>query len=343
MAIRIVDIAKAAKVSPAAVSLALNNKPGVSDEVKAMIISLAKELGYKIPSDDRAARSDNMTIRLMKIVKHGHIVNERHNAFIADYLEGLETQAKKAGYKLEVSFFNKVPIEDIVESTKDVPAKGLVILGTELDERDMELLERLSAPLVFIDTFNPFSSHDCVDMNNTDEVFRAIKYLYECGHRDIGLVKGTFETKNFKMRENGYHEALAYFALPFKEDSVFAVDSTFEQSYADMAQLLESDRRLPSALFCVNDMVAYGCMKAVKKEGYRIPEDVSVIGFDDLPSSAMSDPPLTTIRVSKHQIGRRAMSLLIERIEGNFEDKPERVLVGGELIVRQSVKSLVAR
>jgi LacI family transcriptional regulator len=343
MAIRIVDIAKVAKVSPATVSLALNNKPGVSDEVRATIVALARELGYKIPGEDRPSRPEGSTIRLLKIVKHGHIVNERHNAFIADYLEGLETQAKSSGYTLEVGFFNKVPVGEIIAANRDLPVKGFVVLGTELDESDMTALEELALPLVFIDTFSPFSLHDCVDMNNTDEVFRIVRYFRDCGHRDIGLVKSTFETRNFKMRETGFYEALDYFSLPLDRGAVFSVDSEFEQSQVDMTRILGEGRKLPDALFCVNDIIAYGCMKAAREAGYGIPDDVSIVGFDDLPSSAMSDPPLTTIRVSKHQIGRRAMGLLIGRIEGNIEDKPEKVLVGGELVVRQSVRNLGGR
>jgi Transcriptional regulators len=343
MGVRIVDIAKVAQVSPATVSLALNGKPGVSDEVKERIIALAREFGYKIRAEERFAKSAEATIRFLKIVKHGHIVNERHNAFIADYLEGLQTRARESDYKLEVAFYDKVPIEEIVAANRDLSAKGLVVLGTELDEKDIAVLDELELPLVFIDTFNPSIARDCVDMNNTDEVFRIVRHLVECGHRDIGLVKGSIETRNFKMRENGFREALEYFSIPFRKDAVFAVDPTYEQSRADMERLLDEGRRLPGALFCVNDIVAYGCMKAIRARGRSIPDDVSIIGFDDLPTSAMSDPPLTTIRVSKRQIGRRAMALLLGRIEEGRDDKPEKVLVGGELILRQSVKSIAAR
>jgi LacI family transcriptional regulator len=342
MATRIIDIAKLMNVSPATISLALNNKQGVSAELRERIVSLANEMGYKGVSGFKRRQTDSSTIRVLKIAKTGHIVNSSHNAFIADYLEGLEVQAKNSGYKLEVAFFNKVAIADIIASVVDAAVSGIVVLGTELDFDDMEQFNRLTLPLVFIDTFNPFSSSDCINMSNTDEIYKIVEHFYAYGHRDIGIVKSTYETRNLKVRETDFREALGYFSIPVREEFVFPVDSTFEQSFEDMARLLAAGQRPPSALFCVNDIMAYGCMKALKNMNYRIPEDVSIIGFDDLPSSAITEPPLTSIRVSKHQIGRRAMQHLVERISGDPNSMPERVLVGGQLIVRGSVRKMNA-
>ncbi len=338
MATRIVDIAKLMNVSPATISLALNNKQGVSTELRDKIIAMANELGYKGVSGYKRKRAENMTIRVLKIAKTGHIVNSSHNAFIADYLEGLEIQAKSHGYQLEVAFFNKVSIVDIIASVKDAAISGIVVLGTELDFDDMDQFNKLTLPLVFIDTFNPFSSFDCINMSNTDEIYKIVEHFYRFGHRDIGIAKSTYETRNLKVRETDFREAMNYFSIPVREEFVFPVDSTFEQSFADMTRLLSAGQKPPTALFCVNDIIAYGCMKALKNMNYRIPEDVSIIGFDDLPSSAITEPPLTSIRVSKHQIGRRAMQHLIERITGDPNTMPEKVLVGGMLIVRESVR-----
>ncbi|MDR2784479.1 MAG: LacI family DNA-binding transcriptional regulator, partial [Treponema sp.] len=116
MTIRIVDIAKAAEVSPSAVSLALNNKTGVSTELRQRIITIASKMGYR--NGFPAWTNEHITIKLLKIAKHGHIINERHNAFITEYMEGIETVTKSRKYKLEVAFFNKVPIEDIIASQK---------------------------------------------------------------------------------------------------------------------------------------------------------------------------------------------------------------------------------
>jgi LacI family transcriptional regulator len=341
---RIIDIAKAAGVSPSAVSLALNNKAGVSEELRQRIIDLAKNMGYRFVSQNH--RPANVTIKLLKIAKHGHIVNERHNAFITEYLEGIERGTKRHGYKLELSFFNKTPVEKIVNAELDITNQkspgGFIVLGTELSAHELNFFTALSQPAVFIDTCFPLAVFDCIDMDNEDGVFQSIEYLYRLGHRSIGLIKSSYETRNFKMREEGFREAMEYFSLPVQEQFIVSVDPAYAQTAADMERFLDQCRasRLPSAFFCMNDIIAYGCMKALRDKGLSIPGDVSITGFDDLPSSSFTEPPLTSIRVSTQQIGERALERLSDHINGLASGQPEKILVSGRLMIRGSVKRL---
>jgi LacI family transcriptional regulator len=337
---RIVDIAKIAAVSPSAVSLALNNKTGVSEELRQKIINIAADLGYKSASPEPYRDNGNITIKLLKIAKHGHIVNERHNAFITEYMEGIETGAKERKYKLEVSFFNKAPVQEIVEVQRGIAADGLIVLGTELNAHELQFFTELPQPIVFIDTYFPLSVFDCIDMDNADGVFRSLQYLYNCGHRSIGLVKSSYETRNFKMREEGFREAMEYFSLPVQEQFIVAVDPAFDQSVTDMNKYLNKTHSLPTAFFCMNDIIAYGCIRALREHHYKTPGDISIIGFDDLPSSSLTEPPLTTIRVSTHQIGLRALERVAERIHNPADFIPEKVLIAGKLMVRSSVRTL---
>jgi LacI family transcriptional regulator len=149
---RLIDIAKIAEVSPTAVSFALNNKSGISDEVRQKIIGIAGSLGYKNTDHSQWGTNEKVTVRLLKIAKHGHIVNEWHNSFITEYIEGVEMGVQKNNYKLEVAFFNKVPIEDIIESQKKNHVDGLIVLGTEFDAHELSFFAELSTPVVFIDT-----------------------------------------------------------------------------------------------------------------------------------------------------------------------------------------------
>jgi LacI family transcriptional regulator len=340
MAPRIVDIAKRASVSPSAVSLALNNKSGVSDDVRQNILNIAIQMGYKWVPAESYRVNGSVTIKMLKIAKHGHIVNERHNAFITEYLEGIEEGAKKKRYKLEVSFYNKAPIQEIVEGQKDSAAAGFIVLGTELNAHELNFFTGLSKPVVFIDTYFPLAVFDCVDIDNADGVFRSIQYLYNRGHRSIGLVKSSYETRNFRMREDGFREAMEYFSLPVQDRFIDAVDPAYDAATSDMIRYLGKNKKLPTAFFCMNDIMAYGCMKALRDQGYRIPADVSVTGFDDLPSSAMTEPPLTTIRVSTRQIGERALERLSDKINGLAQGSPEKILISGNLIIRNSVRDM---
>jgi LacI family transcriptional regulator len=346
MATRIIDIAKAAEVSPSAVSLALNNKSGVSAGLRTKILDIAGNMGYLVRQGSRA----NTSIKLLKIAKHGHIVNERHNAFITEYLEGIEQGAKRHNYKLEVSFFNRTPVEEIVRAELSAgdntrAAAGLIILGTELSAHELGAFTALSRPTVFIDTYFPLAVFDCVDMDNGDGVFRSIEYFYRMGHRNIGLVKSSYGTRNFKEREEGFREAMEYFSLPVQEHFIAAVDPAYEQADADMARFLaapglRTGGTFPSAFFCMNDIIAYGCIRALRGEGLAVPGDVSVIGFDDLPSSSLTEPPLTSIRVSTRRIGEQALEKLVGRIEGTATGQPEKILVSGTLMIRGSVKKM---
>jgi LacI family transcriptional regulator len=342
---RIVDIAKKAEVSPSAVSLALNNKSGLSIAVRQRIINVAEELGYQPLQAGRQFRAnEHITVRLLKIARHGHIINERHNAFITEYLEGIERGAKKRQYKLEVSFFNKAPVEEIVDSQRETTADGFIVLGTELNAHELNFFTVLTQPVVFIDTDFPHSVFDCVDMDNADGVFRSVEYLYNCGHRNIGLVKGERETRNFKMREIGFREAMEYFSLPVREQCMVSVDPAYDQCCIDMDRYLKKRKTLPTAFFCMNDIISYGVLKALRNFEFKIPDDVSIVGFDDLPSSSLSEPPLTTIRVSTGRIGERALERLLERIAearlGVSEPVTENILISGKLVVRKSVRQL---
>jgi LacI family transcriptional regulator len=342
---RIVDIAKAAEVSPAAVSLALNNKSGVSTGVRQKIINIALSMGYKTAfTEQHRIINENITIRLLKIAKHGHIVNDRHNAFITEYMEGIEMGVKKRKYKLEVSFFDRVSIEEIIESQRDTTVDGFIVLGTELNDHELFFFDELKKPIVFIDTYFSLSVYDCVDMDNVDGVFKAIQHFYNSGHRSIGLVRSSYEIRNFKMRESGFKEAMTYFSLPVQEKFIISVDPTLDGSIRDMGKYLGKNKALPTAFFCMNDIISYGIMRALRSNSVTIPGDISIIGFDDLPSSGISEPPLTTIRVSTQRIGERALEKLAERISlvqsSSVSHVPENILISGKLVVRDSVRRI---
>ncbi|GHV12313.1 LacI family transcriptional regulator [Spirochaetia bacterium] len=334
---RIVDIAKAADVSPSTVSLALNNKIGVSSALRQKIVDIAVKMGYQNNSEQYYI-DENVSIRFLQIAKHGHIVNDRHNPFITEYLKSIETEAKKRKYKLEISFFNMMPVEEIVAAQKETKVKGFIVLGTELNAHELEFFLELKTPIVFIDTYFPFSIYDCIDMDNLDSVFKAVQHFYQCGHREIGLIKSSYDTRNFKMREFGFREAMEYFFLPVQEKYIISVDPTLEGSSRDIDKYLRKSPGLPTAFFCMSDIMAYSCIKTLRSYNLSVPDDVSIIGFDDLPASSLYEPPLTSVRVSTRDIGQRAMEKLSRQIALPSKYRPENILIPGNLVVRGSVR-----
>lgn len=332
------DVAEKARVSPATVSLVFNNKSGVGEDTRRKVYEAAESLGYTGRDTSRSKKASGV-IRFLKIARHGHIINRNHNVFISDYIDGIEKEARDSGYALEVRSYNSFDPDTILKELDSSPPVGVVVLATELKEEDIPPFGKVKVPMVFIDASHPYSPFDFIDMDNEGAVYSIVSAFHARGHKKIGLIKAALETRNFGLREKAFYDALRYFGLEENRDWEYRVDSTFEQAYIDMKDQLEENRELPTAFFCVCDIMTFGCMKALKEKGLSIPGDVSLIGFDDLPSSLLSDPPLASIKVSKVRIGRRAFQLLKRRLDANDVLPYEKIFIGSELIIRDSLGS----
>lgn len=328
------SIAKKAGVSAATVSLALNNRRGVSGKTREKILGIVRETGYKKRPSRAVTRG---SIQFLKVIRHAHTLNDDHNVFIADYIDGITHKAKEVQFRVEFSSMQgNMTMNDIVYSMEQQDVAGFIILGTELTAAEVRSIAAVQKPMVFLDTYYDFLPFDFVDMNNLDSVSLVVSRLAETGHQTIGMVTSPVNVMNFRLREKGFRECLSQ--RGFSQEYVFSVDSTFQGAYKDFSALLASGVKLPQGLFCCNDIVCLGVIKALKEAGYKVPEDISLIGFDNLPTSTHSSPPLTTITVSKKEIGSQAIILLKERTQ-NPEKPCSKVLVAGNLIERQSVRS----
>jgi len=340
MAPTLKQIAEAAQVSAATVSLALNNRPGVSAATRQRILTIAETLSKENGAQPFRPLSKG-SIRFLKIVKHSHIVNRDHDVFIAAYIEGIDKEARRHGCNLEITHITIDQVDDFIGHLNSSSSKGLIVLGTELNARDILAFEVVNVPIVVIDTTFDFINFDFVDMNNMEALFQIIRYFKENNHRDIGLIWGEdVQARNFELRRLAFEQAVRYYELPFNPRNILSVDSTFNEAYQGVLQYLKKGLKLPTALFSANDLIASACIKALKESGIRVPEDVSIIGFDNLPMCEMLDPPLTTMNVSKQQIGETAAQLLISRISQRKGAPTLKVSVGGKLVVRKSVQHL---
>jgi LacI family transcriptional regulator len=333
MRMNIKKIAEIAKVSPATVSLALNDRPGISPLTRERILQISESLRRENDQKKVFGRSLKGSVRFLKITKHGHIVNRDHDVFIASYIDGLDGEAHTNGYRLELTNLAAPEIPDFIGHLGGVRIEGLIVLGTELSHDDLRPFEALDMPVVVIDTSYDLLKLDFVDMNNEEAVFQIVKYFKENNHRDVGLLWSDVEARNFELRHKYFPHALRHFALPFNPDYVYIVDSTYGGAYQGLCQILNKAGRLPTAIFSSNDLIASACMKALRERGIRVPDDVSIIGFDNLPLSEMLDPPLTTMNVSKNQIGRWAMKLIVDRYD-HVSRPAVKCSVGGTLVVQ---------
>ncbi|MDQ0390920.1 LacI family DNA-binding transcriptional regulator [Labrys monachus] len=329
------DIADAAGVSPATVSLVLNGKGEISGTTRARVLETMGRLKYR-PRTRKDRPESSASLRFLKISKHGRTVNRDHSHFISDYIDGMSVEAGRRGYALEVVSHEEQSIDAIVASLAGTSARGLIALGTELSEADVGTLQGAGIPAVFIDTFYDVVDATFVNMNNEDAVFQVLSHFKSRKFRRIGFVASHVDTTNFRLRREAFFKNMDRLHLAVRDADVVSVESTLEGAYADAMTWLQGQPDLAECYFCTNDIMAYGFIKALREHAVRIPEDVAIIGFDNLPMSATLDPPLTTIDVSKRMIGYLAVAMLDDIINASEAQPAVKILVGARLIVRAS-------
>jgi LacI family transcriptional regulator len=188
---------------------------------------------------------------------------------------------------------------------------------------------------VLIDQTDKTEQSDVVDATNWQGAYEATRYLYELGHRRIAFITGLLDVRSAVERLAGYKAALADCDIPLCDELIFEGDFRQIPSYEAIKDCLQRVRPLPTAVFASNDLSAFGAMDAIREAGLRIPEDISVVGFDDIPQASMVYPKLTTIQQPLEQMGRVAVKMLLEQIE-NPGRPPRRVTLATQLVTRDS-------
>lgn len=318
--------------SPATVSNALNNKKGVNPKTSDEIFRVAREIGY----------IDNSMISKIKLViykKNGLIIDD--TPFFGFLISGIEQECREFGYELVIGNLDSSN-PDYAEKAKQMinePGAAIILLGTELSPEDLSLYKNSECPLLLLDYWSFDMDFNGVMINNADSARKAVNYLVANGHKTIGYLKGKFRILGFEQRQSGYHSALRENELPIRSEYVIELSTTMNDAYKDMLVYLDNKPTLPTAFFADNDMIALGAMKALQDRDYRIPEDVSIIGFDDLPFCEISSPRLTSLRVPKQEMGRLAVRKLIDMVKRE-DDILAKIQVCTEFVERDSVIKL---
>ncbi|MEM1484425.1 LacI family DNA-binding transcriptional regulator [Oscillospiraceae bacterium PP1C4] len=330
------EIAQALNVSPSTVSLVLNQKTGVSQSTRSKVLAMLGENGYAVvplPKSESARRH----IRFLKYVKHSMIV-DGNEGFVASIIDSAEREARKKGFNFVMTSFREDMLDEVFKMVREDPLDGIILLGTELERQHFHYLDQLNVPLVVVDNHLQFYSADSVIMNNEDIVYMALEHLAKLGHREIGYLHSNVEIANFSERCCAYGKALETLGIPYNPNHVYQVGATMQGTYDSIMKLLQAGVKFPSGIFSDNDTIALGFIKAVKSYGYRIPEDISVIGFDDIPFCTMSDPPLTTMRVPTEDIGIWTVRRLCYRM--THPDAPVmKMQFGADLVCRESTRA----
>ena len=217
---------------------------------------------------------------------------------------------------------------------------GIILLATEMEWKDIQRFQEISNRMVVVDAWFPEGQFDTVLMNNTDSFYSMVVYLYQNGHRQIGLIDSSFEIQNFRFRKRGFLNAMQELKLPCNSENFLKVHPTMSGAYEDMKIYLSHHPKLPTAFCVINDIIAFGVMKALKEFGYKIPEDVSLIGFDNMPFCEIMSPQLTTIDILKREMGEMAVRLILAKIQKTY-NYPLKIQLSTSLRERESVMKII--
>lgn len=310
------QIAAKLGLSPSAVSLALNGKTGVSENTRQQVLEAALQMGYSKPNS-AGIQINNRTICFVRYAGPFLKVAES-TSFSTFVLQGVEARATELGYGIQVRYLNSNDLHNPQMLDALRQADGVIFLGTDLTEQMLPEIERLlayldSCPVVVVDSVMLSDRVDSVINDGIGGARMATEHLIKTGHQRIGYVRAKQRVRNLEERELGVKQALA--AAGRHLEAVINVDISSEKAFQDFDSWIRTQESMPDGLFADNDILAAAAIRALKKNGYRVPQDVSVIGFDDIPTCEMLDPPLTTIHAFKEELGGVAVEHLHRRIQ----------------------------
>ncbi|WP_312652233.1 LacI family DNA-binding transcriptional regulator [Proteiniclasticum sp.] len=339
MKITIKDIAKEAGVSIATVSLVLNEKDKhITEATRQRVKDAMKKYNY-IPN----AMAGSLVTRKTGII--GLILPDITNPFFPGIARGAEDRANEEGYS--IIFCNtddKIEVEEkYIESLTSKMVDGIIIAHSSNSERLSDVLERCQIPIILIDRdFDSKNVEGKVLVNNRDAAFNAITYMVEKGYRKIAYLSGSLKIKTAMDRLRGYKEALMEKNISFDEALVKYGQYRAEWGKKGIEELFQEETDF-DAVFCGNDLIAIGAMKEVLRSGFRVPEDIGIMGFDDIYMSQMVEPELTTVKQPNYEMGYQAVNILIQHLRekqaGKGTEKTDHsiVMLDTEITERNSI------
>lgn len=327
-----VDVARLAGVSRTTVSFVLNERPdaNISPTTRDRVLAAARQLGYHPHASARGLAGGRS--HTLGLVMRQSAEQVAEDALLAETLRGLSGAARGAGYRVLVEPFEpgNGAYGDLIRSHR---TDGLVVSGPRTDDTELVALARAQAAVVIQGTIEEVDLPS-VDVDNVAAAREAVDHLLSLGHTVIGLITNAPLTYTAAaQRLTGYRAALEGAGLAF--DARLVGEATFDAASgrAAMRRLLEV-RPDVTAVFAASDVVAFGAIAAIREAGRRVPADISVVGFDDIPLAAYFDPPLTTVHVPAHDLGRAAGLALLDRIAGR--DVAPGTVLSTELVIRSS-------
>lgn len=329
------DVAKLAGVSTTTVSHVINKTRFVAEDTTKAVWDAISELNY---SPSAVARS--LKVNTTKSI--GMIITTSEAPYFAEIVLAVEEFCYQQGYSLFLCNTQNDPekIQNHFDMLLKKRVDGILVMCSEYRENAFALFKSTNIPMVVMDWGPNEDKSDRIIDHSFEGGYIATKHLIENGHTDIGIIAGYLYKTTAKARYDGFVKAMNEAGLPIRPEWVYENDFQPEGGYESMNYILKQKTR-PTAVFCGCDMMALGAISAITEKGMQVPQDISVIGYDNIHSSRFFAPPLTTVNQSKVRLGKMALELLFERIQdSDAANQPKVLEFYPELVVRKSVRNI---
>lgn len=338
MAVTLKDIAKKAGVSITTVSRVINNKDSIipiKEDTKNKVLEIAADLNYR-PNINARSLSTKKSYNLGLILDY-------LDPYFSDIVNSIEKRSREKNYNLILSMLNDKSFEEIINNLLyQSSIEGILIGGTKKlikKNKIFNKLKKLNVPIVLIAHY--FNDIPSINIDDFKGGYLAAEHLVELGHRRIAIITGPDykNRKDSRQRLIGYKKALSDNSIKLKKEYIYEGNYSYHSGYQNMKRIL-SMSELPSAVFASEDQMALGALKAAYETKVKIPQDISLIGFDNIIQSRYSTPSLTTISQPKREMGRSAINLLVDLIENKEASSSKQQLFDPKLVIRESTNSI---
>lgn len=324
----ITDISNALNISRASVSRALSGAAGVSDKLRARIIQYANEIGYQpsVPASKSPKRKSNFIALVLGDIR---------NPFYAELSYTIQKILVKHNYTVMIfnSDYDAARELEFIQRADNFHFAGLILITAQSDQLS-KTISTLPIPKVLVNRILPDYTGDSVLTDNFQAGYEAALHLINLGHKSIGFIGGHRTSSAAVQRFDGFLQALQNYSIPYREDFIWHSNLQLEAGYQIADSFLALHEK-PSAIISVNDMTSYGFIDGCRNGGLRIPEDLSVISFDDIPFSNLQGIQLTTVCQHTIEMGGKAAHLLLKQLE-NGNSQPKQIILKPTVVVRQT-------
>ncbi|MGC5325086.1 LacI family DNA-binding transcriptional regulator [Brevibacillus sp. SYSU BS000544] len=325
---KMTDVAKKAGVSVATVSRVLTGKDNILDETRKKVLLAVEELNYR---PNKLARN----LRKLESKTIVAVVPDISNIFFSDIIRGIETVAQQNGYYVLLgNTHNDIQSEiDYIEMVKEKLADGVILLTARIPKEEIISISQ-ELPVVLACEYVDGADIPTVTIDNISSARKVVNHLVALGHQRIGFISGPLNVILSRDRLKGYRQALLAHDIPVDESLIQEGDFRIESGY-QMASRLLALSQPPTAIFAANDEMAIGAIQSIKEKGFQVPQDIAVVGFDNIRITTIVEPALTTVNQPKFAIGCKAMEILL-KIMNNEPIERKQIVLDDELVIRQS-------